>query len=731
MYSVYYHIYSGTDYEDGIRYRIFLTDDFGRKAFVTGCPPVGKSSRSLISSGDYVDASCEFFAGPGYNQICIDLNGQLSCGFGKATTSFGLNYLSDYVALDDSRREITTAEECSPNYYGPVINTGVIPIATPTTFGYGNTGIERVCSIENPGKGTNSDQWTSVGSCGTDDLGIDRGKCWLDKSSINIAIKGQANRQELLAYLDNITNPTPDVTLDQINELINKLNSISRELLEPKSKLNLKNNEKEIEKIVQGVMLDDQGNYRILESRRYNPQISTESKLQIARIYTKLGTLKFEIEDHEKPTKTLTISGKDDDLSVKYCRLSYDDRNIFNRNIRYQYNLNEGKWYLSQVIPFRENYYKISKVDSIPFSIRGINNEIVEDFRNRDSDYQEGIKIILQYMKNNPDDQLTVYAEDNSNLFKGKDISNVDETLDKVNNFCNTGIIPKEEVQQQEVESTTGCCNLASGGFGAVNVYCSDKKEVCDNPSSNIQSLGWISGGTCQDSVCVASNNQQVELPADEENEDDSVDYKLNQVISGNKDFILDNPVCDGPYCAGFVTRVSDYIFGYGKHYITGVGGNAWDIPEYVLEREGNVIWIDWKNGETFTNYNDLNPGDVVGFYNTQTEIAGLNVFDLTHVALYLGKKEEKHYIIHLYHVPDSLKKIEDNQKDDAVRIENLESFLRLYDNFKISAIIKPKSEKLYKKSKNYEVTNYIVQPRDTVISIAEHYTEEWEFLKN
>ena len=208
----------------------------------------------------------------------------------------------------------------------------------------------------------------------------------------------------------------------------------------------------------------------------------------------------------------------------------------------------------------------------------------------------------------------------------------------------------------------------------------------------------------------------------------DSVKGRLNSMMSGNRDYIDGDPLCTGVNCAGFVRRAFNHAFGEGRHFITGVGGNAWDMPKHVDERDGKVYWFDWRNGEIFTNYDSLSPGDVIGFhyaesdYRPGTELGAGNTeeIDFTHVALYLGEKNGEHYITHLYHVPAFLQNPNDDQKNEAVRVEPIDTFLNFYGSkFSIRALMKPNPERLYRPVPNYESENYVVESGDTIISIA------------
>ena len=133
----------------------------------------------------------------GFEQVCVLLNGKETCGFGKVTTEFSLNYLNDLIVKDEARRQVTSAKDWVPNY--PPASPGLRSIPLPGEVGLLSTGIVRVCSINNPGRGTNVRDWRLVGDCGKDEAGRALGSCWLDTKTIDL--KSTANRPSVLTEL--------------------------------------------------------------------------------------------------------------------------------------------------------------------------------------------------------------------------------------------------------------------------------------------------------------------------------------------------------------------------------------------------------------------------------------------------------------------------------------------------------------------------------------------------
>ncbi len=225
---------------------------------------------------------------------------------------------------------------------------------------------------------------------------------------------------------------------------------------------------------------------------------------------------------------------------------------------------------------------------------------------------------------------------------------------------------------------------------------------------------GFIFG--CDEDVCEklgCSFNKKYNLCTDIDvyESTSTISERLSAVKNGFKGFIKKDPLCTGANCAQYVTRVHEYIFGIGKHFITGVGGGAWQIPEFVKKQGGDYKFYDWRNGEIFNEYDSLSPGDILGFHYTLSDYRPLvwhkdpeesapkrgmdrgNTpdIDFTHVALYLGKRGNEHIITHLYHPPRC-------QGCDPVRTESLENFLNEFkDKFFIRVVIKPDREKMYR----------------------------------
>ncbi len=183
QYKVYYHIYAGND--SSVSYTVYLKD-----------PPAAQSYSSIqnlivdsgsLANSESVDQSKDFLSPAGYKQLCVRLNGQDHCGFGRVSTSYALNQLSDTYAAQQASEKVNSSKDCvsgTPSataLVNPNLQAGVEEAIEPEIY---SRGIIRICASSNPGGTTDRSRWTSVGNC---DEG--EGFCWLDKRSVENAIK--------------------------------------------------------------------------------------------------------------------------------------------------------------------------------------------------------------------------------------------------------------------------------------------------------------------------------------------------------------------------------------------------------------------------------------------------------------------------------------------------------------------------------------------------------------
>jgi hypothetical protein len=196
-YQVYYHIYAG-DNENIPRnvYSVQLVNSITQETeYVTS--ECGKVSNTLENAGmvdETIDCVFENTGGGEYDQLCIVINGDRTCGFGQVSTLFSTNYVKDMLVADEAMKNISSENECYPSH--PTTSTTISQVGSfgqttamplPYEFGINTNGIRRVCSLENPGMGQgNTDDWKMVGSCGEDDSGRSLGYCWMDSETVTV-----------------------------------------------------------------------------------------------------------------------------------------------------------------------------------------------------------------------------------------------------------------------------------------------------------------------------------------------------------------------------------------------------------------------------------------------------------------------------------------------------------------------------------------------------------------
>lgn len=223
-YKVYYHIYAGTDY--GVYYTVYLKGS--GSSYYQDTSQNRNVKSGYIEKGGYADETPDFTAPSGYTQLCINVNGQETCGFKEVSTSFGVNYLSDlYVKDQATNTSITTADTCvsgTASVYS-LLNLNIQSAATNLLNpNLAAQGITRTCATQNPGAGTDSTRWVQVGYCGDKAVG-----CWIDTVSVKNAITALNLQQQAL---DTITGSTMQylngnyMTADQFNAKINDINAI-------------------------------------------------------------------------------------------------------------------------------------------------------------------------------------------------------------------------------------------------------------------------------------------------------------------------------------------------------------------------------------------------------------------------------------------------------------------------------------------------------------------------
>ncbi|MBI5377786.1 MAG: hypothetical protein HZA82_04100, partial [Thaumarchaeota archaeon] len=199
QYKVWYFIYAGNI--QGAYYQVYLKgassssyyqDTFSNRIVAQG----------YLGVGERVDETPDFTASAGYQQLCIRVNEQETCGFKQVSTEFAVNYVKDlYMTQQANQTSIQGTKDCisgTPSLYSalsPSVEGAVNEIANPAIY---NRGIIRICASENPGSGsdtnigTNNSRWREVGKC---DNNL---KCWLDSQSVADVIHATNLREGVL-----------------------------------------------------------------------------------------------------------------------------------------------------------------------------------------------------------------------------------------------------------------------------------------------------------------------------------------------------------------------------------------------------------------------------------------------------------------------------------------------------------------------------------------------------
>ncbi|MFH1585933.1 MAG: DUF1615 family protein, partial [archaeon] len=334
-----------------------------------------------------------------------------------------------------------------------------------------------------------------------------------------------------------------------------------------------------------------------------------------------------------------------------------------------------------------------------------------------------------------------------------------------LNKLKSEEVIKCEDVTQNKVAKLEGSkysCNPSSScrtGFNLGQLNCGAGNSCC-RPACEISysgfectdttqftCLGNIQRGYCpggNEIVCCKKGSGIVSSDSNEFTSNSLINKKILEIINGDKSFASNLKICEGTNCAGFVSVSFDYIFGIGRRFVTGVYGSAWEIPGNVKSLgDGSATFYNWRAGQTFTNYDSLNPGDILGFYYTESYFEPNDFYqdineaegkygyqrgntediDFTHVGLYLGESNGKHYITHFIH-----------SGGDDVRVESLEDFLftsPYAGQMHIRSVIKPNQAKLYKEPPIYETQYYTIKSGDSILGIASSINNELTAQEN
>ena len=199
QYKVFYHIFAGENI--GAYYSVYLRAPEGTSFYQTN--PMLTVETGFINKGDFASETKDFTAPAGYKELCVRVNEQEECGFGRVTTSFALDYVQDnYLNEQASQTDIKSESECvsgtssAYSLINPNVQAGLSDVVDPQLY---NQGIVRICSTDLPGKSTDPGRWKQVGTC--DETG--KIKCYIDTNSVQDVIKSVSIEEETLEELED------------------------------------------------------------------------------------------------------------------------------------------------------------------------------------------------------------------------------------------------------------------------------------------------------------------------------------------------------------------------------------------------------------------------------------------------------------------------------------------------------------------------------------------------
>ncbi len=238
-YKVFYHIYSGRD--TGAYYSVYLRST--GSSFYQDTAFRRNVASDYIPVGEFATETVDFTAPSGYNELCINVNGQEECGFKQVTTSFAVDYMTElYVASQADETDVKTEAECisgssslSSLLLNPNIQAGAEEVINPAIY---DRGIIRICATNDPGVGTDAlagqegSRWKQVGICGDNKL-----KCWLDSDSVKDVIKATNIEERVLddvsdSFLEELRKSEGYISSEEVERRINEIDSSGKTDLE-------------------------------------------------------------------------------------------------------------------------------------------------------------------------------------------------------------------------------------------------------------------------------------------------------------------------------------------------------------------------------------------------------------------------------------------------------------------------------------------------------------------
>lgn len=299
-YRVFYNIYAGEDHD--IRYLVTLRNE-----------ETGKEERASyyerLPKGQTAQKTVNIEAEEGYKEICVIIDGDKRCGFGKVSSEFAISYAQEKMLEQEASKKATNADECVPRKNVVVDNPDIVK--TPLNLlsnGLTETGVIKKCSTVNPGLGTNEQNfWVEHGTCAKDDIGRDLGNCWLDSRTLRYQDRKNQEQlsEELKSYTESL-KPNEDI-INKLKELKDKKDEydnsfeLFRKQIGKGDKEALKSSLKELE--TQNYLNDLIKSYLDLKEETIDANLIANIYFKLAESYKSLGDLKFVVENLDKATQ--------------------------------------------------------------------------------------------------------------------------------------------------------------------------------------------------------------------------------------------------------------------------------------------------------------------------------------------------------------------------------------------------------------------------------------------
>ncbi len=303
QYKIYYHIYSGKD--EGTNYYVYLKRTPGTSLYQQTEQVFVDSG--FVPRGEFVDKAPDIIASSGLQKLCVVINMKEECGFGKVSTSFAINRLTDMYLAEQATKEVKNEEECvggtpgiTPAILSGNIQAGVTESLQPELM---QKGIVRICSGSNPSTSTEPSRWKPVGYCDDEK----RIRCWLDEKSVKENIKSkdlqkqtlEEAEQNLVQDIEGLGLMGDEESRAKLSELEGKSKGLEESITKVIQTLGVDNTNlaDEIEKVIAQVK---SGFEEVIEKSAFNPY-KARAKYGLASLYDLVvEKLKKIVEEKEK-----------------------------------------------------------------------------------------------------------------------------------------------------------------------------------------------------------------------------------------------------------------------------------------------------------------------------------------------------------------------------------------------------------------------------------------------